>query len=89
MQHILQDNHLVKRTFLTPNDLTIFTALAEVQHTSVSAFTSADVLTYETAGLLDTFLLIILPVIDEDKEQPAFISGNKTFVGSLILQSQP
>ena len=30
-------------TFFTPKDCTIFTALAEVQHTSVSAFTSADV----------------------------------------------
>ena len=32
-------------TFFTPNDCTIFTALADVQHTSVSAFTSAEVLT--------------------------------------------
>ena len=32
-------------TFLTPSDFTILTALADVQQTSVSAFTSAEVLT--------------------------------------------
>ena len=32
------------------NDSTTLTALAEVQQTSVSAFTSAEVLTYDTTG---------------------------------------
>ena len=67
--------------------MTIFTALAEVQHTSVSAFTSADVLTYETTGTPGYFSyksLTSLPVIEEDNEQPAFMSGNKTFLFGLI-----
>ena len=36
--------------------------------------------------LLDIFFkfLTSCPVIDEDKEQPAFISGNKTFLFGLI-----
>ena len=37
-------------TFLTPKEFTIFTAFADVQQTSVSALTSAEVFTYETTG---------------------------------------
>ena len=88
MQHILQDNHLEENiTFLTPNEFTILTAFAEVQQTSVSAFTSADVFTYETTGTPGYFFLRFLtssPVIDDDNEQPALISGKKTFFSGLI-----
>ena len=76
-----------KITFLTPNELTILTAFAEVQQTSASAFTSADVLTYETTGTPGYFSfksLTSFPVIEEDKEQPASISGNKTFLLGFI-----
>ena len=66
---------------------TTLTAFADVQHTSVSALTSADVLTYETTGTPGYFCFNILtsaPVIDVDNEQPAFISGKKTFLLGLI-----
>ena len=74
-------------TFLTPSDFTILTALADVQQTSVSALTSAEVLTYETTGTPGYFsfnYLTSLPVIDEDKEQPASMSGKITFLSGLI-----
>ena len=61
--------------------------MAEVQHTSVSALTSAEVLTYDTTGTPGYFFFKFLtssPVIEEDKEQPARISGNKTFLFGLI-----
>ena len=53
----------------------------------VSALTSAEVFTYETTGTPGYFSfnnLTSFPVIDEDKEQPAFISGSKTFLFGLI-----
>ena len=49
--------------------------------------TSADVFTYETTGTPGYFSfnnLTSLPVIEEDNEQPAFMSGNKTFLFGLI-----
>ena len=49
--------------------------------------TSADVLTYETTGTPGYFSfnnLTSFPVIDDDREHPAFISGNKTFLFGLI-----
>ena len=50
-----------------------FAAFAEVQQTSVSAFTSAEVFTYETTGTPGfCFFLTSSPVIDDDK-QPAHI----------------
>src|SRR6056300_423243 len=74
-------------TFFTPRDLTIFTALAEVQQTSVSALTSAEVFTYDTTGTPGYFSfnnLTSFPVIEDDSEQPAFISGSRTFLLGLI-----
>ena len=76
-----------KITFLTPRDSTILTAFADVQQISVSAFTSAEVFTYETTGTPGYFSfnnLTSLPVIDDDKEQPAVMSGSKTFFPGLI-----
>ena len=72
---------------MTPRDSTIFTAFAEVQQISVSALTSAEVLTYETTGTPGYFSfnsLTSLPVTDADHEQPASISGSRTFFSGLI-----
>ena len=74
-------------TLSTPNDSTTLTAFAEVQHTSLSAFTSADVFTYDTTGTPGYFSFSILtssPVMDEAKEQPASMSGIKTFLFGFI-----
>ena len=49
--------------------------------------TSAEVFTYETTGTPGYFSfnnLTSLPVIDDDKEQPAAMSGSKTFFSGLI-----
>ena len=54
-------------TLSTFKDSTTFTALADVQQTSVSAFTSAEVFTYETTGTPGYFCfsnLTSLPVIE-------------------------
>ena len=92
-QRILQDNHQVKKiTFFTPNDFTILTAFADVQQTSVSAFTSAEVLTYETTGTPGYFSfksLTSLPVIDEEREHPASISGKNFFWGLINFAVSP
>ena len=67
--------------------LITFIALAEVQQISVSAFTSADVLIYETTGTPGYFFfksLTSLPVIEEDKEHPALMSGRKILFCGFI-----
>ena len=49
--------------------------------------TSAEVFTYDTTGTPGYFSLsnlTSLPVIEDDKEQPAFISGKITFLLGLI-----
>ena len=58
-----------------------------MQQTSVSALTSAEVFTYETTGTPGYFFfnnLTSSPVIDAASEQPASISGIKTFFSGLI-----
>ena len=58
-----------------------------MQHTSLSALTSAEVLTYETTGTPGYFSFNILtssPVIEDAKEQPASISGIRTFLLGFI-----
>jgi len=63
--------------------------LADVQHTSDSAFTAAEVLTYVTTGASgwrSRRSLTSAAVIDSASEQPAAVSGMRTvFSGLRIL----
>ena len=68
-------------TFGTPSDSTTATAFADVQHTSDSAFTAADVFTYVTTGApgcAARSARTSSAVIDSASEQPASRSGKST-----------
>ena len=78
-------------TFLTPRELTILTALADVQQMSVSALTSAEVFTQETTGTPGYFSfnhLTSFTVIEDDNEQPASISGKITFLSGIFSSNE-
>src|SRR3989338_4224871 len=69
--------------------LMIFRALADVQQTSLSALTSAEVLTYTTTAASGCFLFnsrTSSAVMDSESEQPASEAGKSTvFSGFKIL----